>query len=495
MIRFDGIYQCRLEGYYAYMRFYRDGTIISVYSTESPKKVNTWFQKDKILRGVGKGYFVLEKNHIKFTTRSKSGIIEYEGRFYGHTLLIEGYTHIQHRTFTREFNFIPIRPPRFICFGGPKVEKKFELALVRDMDEIELGKVYVIGPDLRDLEDREINPIGILIEIAGKDIPKELEPLFECRIKDYIENIGNIQYKNHRTDIWIVFSKTNYERGVDSLKKWGQLVINSFILEYEIIEKIQISFFTEEKKVNEWYEKALNVYKMRDKQLSYISDKEVDTFYGCTLCNHIVSTHFCIITPEYCGLCGAINWLNAKAGFELVPNGPFFSINPGKCKDTIKGEWEGINEKIKLKTLRGIDKIYLNTILSPFNHTSCNCIQALAFYIPEVDGIGIVDRNFRGPTVNGLPFSTMANSTVGGKQIEGFVGLAIEHLRSPKLFQYEGGWDRIVWIPTNIKYYIKDSIPIEILKRIATEIDVSTLSELKEYLISRNHPVVKDKNG
>ena len=107
MIRFDGIYQCKLKGYHAYLRFYEDGTIISVHSTEPPKTIIMWFDKDNIVSGVGKGNFILEKNRIKFTTISKSDIIEYVGRLiYGDKLIIEAYSHIEHRIFTREFIFI-----------------------------------------------------------------------------------------------------------------------------------------------------------------------------------------------------------------------------------------------------------------------------------------------------------------------------------------------------------------------------------------------------
>ncbi|MHA2043277.1 MAG: hypothetical protein ACW99G_00705 [Candidatus Thorarchaeota archaeon] len=37
----------------------------------------------------------------------------------------------------------------FVELGGPKMDKKFELALAREMDEIDDEKVTVIGPDLK----------------------------------------------------------------------------------------------------------------------------------------------------------------------------------------------------------------------------------------------------------------------------------------------------------------------------------------------------------
>ena len=54
--------------------------------------------------------------------------------------------------------------------GGPNEKHKFELAKARSLDEIEDGKVKIIGPDLKDLEPGRNHPFGILVEVAGKEI-------------------------------------------------------------------------------------------------------------------------------------------------------------------------------------------------------------------------------------------------------------------------------------------------------------------------------------
>ena len=104
---------------------------------------------------------------------------------------------------------------------------------------------------------------------------------------------------------------------------------------------------------------------------------------------------------------------------------------------------------------------------------------------------GLVYRDFKGSTVNGLPFTTMADSTAGGRQVDGFHGVSIEYLRSPKLLQADGGWNRIVWMPSNIKDRVKDFIPTEVVDKIATEKDVKDIIQLKDFLTSKNHPIVE----
>jgi acetyl-CoA decarbonylase/synthase complex subunit beta len=126
-----------------------------------------------------------------------------------------------------------------------------------------------------------------------------------------------------------------------------------------------------------------------------------------------------------------------------------------------------------------------------YPHTSCGCFEGIAFYIPEVDGFGIVIRGFRDKTVNGLGFSTMADSTAGGRQVEGFHGISIEYMRSRKFMHADGGYDRIVWMPLEIKEKIRSFIPEGIYDKIATEKDVSTIPELKEFLVAHQHPVTR----
>jgi acetyl-CoA decarbonylase/synthase complex subunit beta len=114
----------------------------------------------------------------------------------------------------------------------------------------------------------------------------------------------------------------------------------------------------------------------------------------------------------------------------------------------------------------------------------------VAFYIPEVDGFGIVHRGQKEATVNGLAFSTIADSTAGGRQVDGFHGLSIEYMRSQKFLQADGGWKRVVWMPKEVKERVKTYIPPEVVDKIATEEGAKTVDELKSFLKQRGHPVV-----
>jgi acetyl-CoA decarbonylase/synthase complex subunit beta len=149
----------------------------------------------------------------------------------------------------------------------------------------------------------------------------------------------------------------------------------------------------------------------------------------------------------------------------------------------------GVNQVIREKSLGEIERVQLYTAFG-YPHTSCGCFEGCAFFIPEMDGYGVVHRNFKGETVNGLNFVTISDLTAGGRQVDGFHGLSIEYMRSPKFMIADGGWDRVVWMPVDIKERIRSYMPPEIVDKIATEEDVSDLDGLTAFLKEHDHPIV-----
>jgi len=380
-------------------------------------------------------------------------------------------------------------PQAYTELGGPRVDYKFELVRVRSMDEVEDGKITIIGPDIKDLEKRSY-PFGIYIEVAGKELSEDLEGIIERRIHEYCNYIEGLMHLNQRYDIWLRLSKKSFDKGLNSFVYIGKVLQRLYKSELPIIEKIQITFITDEEKVKELYKEALEVYDRRDARARGLKDEDVDAFYGCTLCQSFAPTHCCVITPQRYANCGAISWFDGKAAAQVDPKGPIFKIEKGECLDPFRGEYSGANKAVSEKTLGEIKRVWLYTAFG-YPHTSCGCFEAVAFYIPEVDGMGIVHRGFKGVTVNGLPFSVLADSTAGGRQVDGFHGISIEYMRSPKFLQADGGWNRIVWMPEVIKERVKDFIPKELIDKIATEKDATTIDELKAFLQERRHPVVE----
>jgi len=377
-----------------------------------------------------------------------------------------------------------------IELGGPREEYKFELVQARGMDEIEDGKVTIIGQDISDFPERTNTPFGLIIEVAGEEVEKDLEGVVERRLHEYCNYIEGFMHLNQRYDIQMRLSKKSFDKGFNSFKHMGEILKRLFKSELSFIEKIQLTFITEPDLVKEWYGKALEIYDSRDAKARGMSDDDVDVFYGCSLCQSFAPTHLCVITPQRYANCGAISWFDGKATAKVDPKGPVFEILKGKIIDAKTGEYEGVNQVIKEKSLGEIERVQLYTTFG-YPHTSCGCFEGCAFMIPEVDGYGVVHRNFKGETVNGLNFVTISDLTAGGRQVDGFHGLSIEYMRSPKFLDADGGWGRVVWMPQEIKERIQDFMPPEVVPMIPTETDISDLDQLKSWLIEKNHPIVE----
>ncbi len=373
--------------------------------------------------------------------------------------------------------------------GGPREEYKFELVQAKGLDEIEDGKMEIIGPDLPDLKEGTNTPFGMLIHVGGKEIEKDLEGVIERRIHEYVNFIEGFMHLNQRYDIQLRLSKKSYQRGFNSLKTLGTVLMRLYKSEMPFIEKIQFTFMTDPEQVKGWFGKAMEIYEARDARARGMSDDEVDVFYGCSLCQSFAPTHLCVITPQRYANCGAISWFDGRATAKVDPKGPVFEVMKEELIDSMKGEYEGVNKVIREKSLGEIERVQLYTAFG-YPHTSCGCFEGCAFYIPEVDGFGVVHRNFKGETVNGLSFVTISDLTAGGRQVDGFHGLSIEYMRSPKFLQADGGWDRVVWMPDDIKERIKDFMPAEIIDKIATENQVYDLDGLRAFLKEHEHPIV-----
>ena len=99
------------------------------------------------------------------------------------------------------------------------------------------------------------------------------------------------------------------------------------------------------------------VYRARNQRVESLTDESVDTFYSCLLCQSFAPNHVCVITPERLGLCGAYNWLDGKAAYEIDPTGGNQPLVKGECLDPVRGQWENINEYVYANSKHAIGAV------------------------------------------------------------------------------------------------------------------------------------------
>ncbi|MCQ6254068.1 CO dehydrogenase/CO-methylating acetyl-CoA synthase complex subunit beta [Methanocaldococcus sp.] len=376
-------------------------------------------------------------------------------------------------------------PDMYVELAGPK---SYGFELVKVVENVE-DKVEVVGKDLDEMEEKGRYPFAIIIKVSGSNLEEDLEGVLERRVHEFINYIEGVMHLNQRDQIWIRINKDSFNKGL-RLKHIGYVIQRLFKAEFPFIEKCDVILITDAEKVKEELEKAREIYKKRDEKTKSIRDEDVDVFYGCIMCQSFAPTHVCIITPDRPALCGGINYLDARAASKIDPNGPIFEVPKGELIDEKLGVYSGVNEVVKEKSQGAIEEVSLHSALvNPC--TSCGCFEAVVFYIPEVDGFGVVHRRFKGETPVGLPFSSLAGQCSGGKQVPGFLGVSIAYMMSPKFLQGDEGWERIVWLPKELKERVKEAIPKDLYDKIATEEDVSNTDELIKFLKEKEHPCTK----
>ena len=116
---------------------------------------------------------------------------------------------------------------------------------------------------------------------------------------------------------------------------------------------------------------------MRDDRLASMTDESVDRFFTCILCQSFAPAHCCVVTPERLGLCGAVSWLDAKATYELNPNGPSQPILKEGCLDERTGRYTTVNEAIKDATHGAVEEdVYKRQTIMRRSRSRSSCVAS-----------------------------------------------------------------------------------------------------------------------
>jgi acetyl-CoA synthase len=385
----------------------------------------------------------------------------------------------------------------YVQFGG-KYTDAFELLRMKPMDKIEDGKIEVIGPEIDDMEEGGAYPLGIVVEVAGREFQEDFESVLERRIHEFISCANGIFHMGQRAIVWVRISKDAKAKGF-KVKDLGEILLAKMHEEFtRIVDRVQVKIYTEEKEVKRLVDVAKEVYSTRDDKIGGMTDEDVEDFYSCTLCQSYAPNHVCIVTPQRLGLCGAYTWLDCKASFQINEHGPNEPVKKGKCIDAEKGQWENINAYIDVKSNGNLKKFNAYSIMEE-PMTSCGCFECIAAVVPEANGIMIVDRDFTGMTPIGMTFSTLAGQIGGGVQMPGFTGIGKMYISSPKFISAEGGQKRIVWMSKQLKEEVAERCKVlldkmgqaDLWDKIATEENADDPEKLVEYLTKVGHPALE----
>ena len=383
-------------------------------------------------------------------------------------------------------------------FDGSRVDCA-ELVQSAEATEIEDHKITVIGPEADEMELGSKNSIAYVVKVAGKNMQSDFEPVIERKFHNYINCIEGVYHTGQRDMQRIRISKDAFNAGF-RIKHIGEVLYASVKNEFDaVVDKCEVVIYTDPAECTRIrHEVAIPTFDKRDDRLKSLTDESVDVYYSCILCQAFSPSHVCVVTPERLGLCGAVSWLDAKATNELDPNGPCQVITKERPIDERIGEYEDVNEAVQKFSQGALQDVSLYSIMEK-PMTSCGCFECICGIEPFSNGVVITNREYAGMTPLGMTFPELASMTGGGVQTPGFMGHGKHFIGSKKFMKAEGGIERIVWMPKELKDTVAERVNAtakelygidNFTDMIGDETIATDPETLVAFLTEKNHPAL-----
>ena len=371
-----------------------------------------------------------------------------------------------------------------------------ELVLMKDLSEVEDHKINIIGKDLDQEKDLAL---VTYVEVAGKKMQPDFESVIERKFHAWYNYMEGVMHTGQRNQVRVRVSNAAFDAGL-RLKDFAEVLYVMIMDEFDaVVDKCQVTLITDPEAAAKFRDEvAIPRYNARDDRLASMTDEAVDRYYTCILCQSFAPAHCCVVTPERLGLCGAVSWLDAKATNELNPNGPCQPIFKEGCLDERTGRYESVNAAIANATHGAVENVTLYSLLED-PMTSCGCFECICGIEPVSNGVIIVNREYSGMTPAGMTFGELASCTGGGVQTPGYMGHGRHFISSKKFCYAEGGIERIVWMPKELKDDVaerlnktaKELYGIDnFTDMVADETVTTDCEELLNWLTEKEHPVL-----
>ena len=369
--------------------------------------------------------------------------------------------------------------------------------LVMMAENVEDHKITIVGPDL-DGGEKNL-ALATKVEVSGAKMQADFESVIERKIHAWFNYMEGVMHTGQRNQVRVRVSNDAFEKGL-RLKDFAEVLYHMIMDEFDaVVDKCQVTLITDQAEAEKFRDEvAMPRYNARDDRLSSMTDESVDRYYTCILCQSFAPAHCCVVTPERLGLCGAVSWLDAKATNELNPQGPCQPILKEGCLDERTGRYETVNKMVKEATHGAVENVTLYSILED-PMTSCGCFECICGIEPVSNGFIVVNREYKGMTPVGMTFGELASCTGGGVQTPGYMGHGRHFIASKKFIAAEGGIERIVWMPKELKDDVgerlnktaKELYGIDnFVDMVADETICEDCDALMEFLTEKNHPVL-----
>lgn len=338
---------------------------------------------------------------------------------------------------------------------------------------------------------RPSSEMGIVVEIANEYLSYDMALVVEQTALRSINFLDGVRAYDKDG---VFYLELESGRKHDS-EQTGEAVYWGIRLQYPRLEDISVNIIFEAENLKA---EAENVRKYKNERLNFVdsmTEDNTEEFCACTECRPFSLVHTCIITPEWIPMCASRTYFTVKAAayFGLSSSVPYkrqsekllplkHVFKKGKILDAHRGEYEGCNQIYSDMTGDRLNRVYMHSVRE-FPPTSCGCFQNLAFWLEDVKGIAIMSRDSKATAPDGQTWDMLANRA-GGKQSPGITGVSISYIRSPHFLKGDGGMENVVWVDSGLYGKVSDCfLPGQ---KVATENDVSSMAQLKDFIYFSN---------
>jgi acetyl-CoA decarbonylase/synthase complex subunit beta len=324
--------------------------------------------------------------------------------------------------------------------------------------------------------------ISVLVEVSDENLSPELEEIVEQAALKSVNYIHGVRAYEKKYRLFLETSDDTFEP-----EKIGEAVMKGIRLQYPRLEDIRVSILPGSE------ESFNHAKKYKTKRAEYIAAMDEDNtgdFTVCVECRPFSLEHTCVVTPGRPPMCASRTYASIKAaglfGSIVTPyqrpseqDLPIRSVyQKGRAVDAQRGEYEGCNKVYDEFTRGKLKKVYLHS-LRGHPHTSCGCFQNLAFWIEEVQGIGIMSRGSKAVAPDGSTWDMLANRA-GGKQSDGITGVSTAYVQSKYFLRGDGGLANVVWTDSKLYDKLREFLPAA--QKVATENNAASIEELKLFV-------------
>ncbi|RLD10334.1 MAG: CO dehydrogenase/CO-methylating acetyl-CoA synthase complex subunit beta [Chloroflexota bacterium] len=355
-------------------------------------------------------------------------------------------------------------------------------------------EITILGPDVDSLTGKDF---ALLIEVSGREMKSDFEPVVEREIEVILSKIDGVMHRGQRDMVTLNISQKAIDKGL-TLRHLGEILHAQIHNEFGmILSRVQVTVITEKSEITAIREQAEVIYQKRDSRLNDLTDEDVDVFYTCNSCQTIAEGHLCVISPERPGVCGAVDWMDARAAVSINPHGHNKEVAKEGLIDAKLGQWESVNQIVKKETGGAITAFSLYSLMQDPG-TACGDFEAITAMLPVSNGVMVFDISYKEMTPIGMDWTMLSEMIGAGAPMPGFLGHSKRAIQREKFISAEGGWRRIVWMNHSLREELRPALEAlasaagvsGFVDMISTEQNALSEDEVMEYMSEVGHPAL-----